>query len=151
MTWGVIRPRSPLHVPLLLCYSNQKRRVTFIPGESSWQQVDANWFVSLLANNKLSSLSEKYGFQSSLICHNRREEKLNEITRPLFPYSTPTAVARAKGIVGNLKKPCFSVTGIGIQLRNCRAGLFIFFIGHITSSSSFVGESHGRHYKIYKI
>lgn len=121
--------RSPPHVPLLLCYSNQNHSLTFIPGESSWQQVDANLFVSLLANNKISSLLEKYGFQSSLICHNRGKEKLNEISRPQFPYSTPTAGVRAKGLVGNLKKRCFFVTSIGIQLRNCST--FFFFLAQV--------------------
>lgn len=143
---------SPPHVPLLFGHSNQKHGVTFILGESLWQQVDANLFVSLLANNKLSSLSEKYGYQSSLICHNRGEEKLNEISRPQFPYSTPTAAARAKGLVGNLKNACFSLSGIGIQLRNCTARFFFSF--NIKTLSSCVEESHCRiqllHFSLFR-
>lgn len=42
--------------------------------------INTNQFVSLLANDKLRTLSlEKCGFQTSLICHNRRAEEANLI------------------------------------------------------------------------
>lgn len=42
--------------------------------------INTNQFVSLLANNKLRTrCSEKYGCQTSLICHNRKAEEANLI------------------------------------------------------------------------
>lgn len=54
---------------------------------AAWQQINTNQFLSLLGNNKLRRHSEKYGFQTSLICHNTREEKLNKIIRSRVPNS----------------------------------------------------------------